>query len=195
MPSERYKQQLLSSPLTEKIPEKPQKGLLIVYTGNGKGKTTAALGLTLRTLGHGHRVCFIQFIKGSWQYGELRAVERFADLLDFHVVGRGFTWKSDNLAKDTAAAQAGWELAKKTLLKSQHQLVVLDELTYLVRYNMLTEEEILNVLAKREPSVHVVITGRGAGEKLLQAADLITELQEIKHPYRQGIKAQKGIEF
>jgi cob(I)alamin adenosyltransferase len=175
--------------------DNPQKGLLIVYTGNGKGKTTAALGLTLRSLGHGWRVCFIQFIKGSWKYGELTAAARFADLLDFHVVGRGFTWKSDDLTKDAAAARAGWEVARKTLLEGQHQLVVLDELTYLVRYNMLPEQEILEVLAQRDPSVHVVITGRGAGERLMQAADLVTELLEIKHPYRQGIKAQKGIEF
>jgi cob(I)alamin adenosyltransferase len=175
--------------------EERQKGLLLLYTGNGKGKTTAALGLTLRALGHGQRVCFIQFIKGSWKYGELIAAQRFADLLDFHVMGRGFTWKSDDLSKDTAAAHAGWELARKTLTEGRHQLVVLDELTYLVQYKMLAEEEILDTLAKRSPQMHVVITGRGAGEKLMQAADLVTELREIKHPYRQGIKAQQGIEF
>ncbi|MCW5205311.1 cob(I)yrinic acid a,c-diamide adenosyltransferase [Desulfobulbus sp. F5] len=175
--------------------ENGQKGLLIVYTGNGKGKTTAALGLTLRSLGHGHRVCFIQFIKGSWKYGELTAVERFADLLDFHVMGRGFTWKSDDLEKDAAAASEGWELVQKIIAEGRHQLIVLDELTYLVRYNMLSEQEILDVLARRRPSVHVVVTGRGAGEQLMQAADLVTELREVKHPYRQGIKAQKGIEF
>ncbi|WP_417910409.1 cob(I)yrinic acid a,c-diamide adenosyltransferase [Candidatus Electronema sp. PJ] len=175
--------------------EEQRKGLLMVYTGNGKGKTTAALGLTLRSLGHGWPVCFIQFIKGSWKYGELTAAHRFADLLDFHVVGRGFTWKSNDLEKDTAAAHAGWELAKRILAEGRHQLVVLDELTYLIRYKMLAEEEILDTLTRRSPSVHVVVTGRGAGERLLQAADLVTEMHEVKHPYRQGIRAQQGIEF
>jgi cob(I)alamin adenosyltransferase len=170
-------------------------GLLLVYTGKGKGKTTAALGLTLRALGHGHRVCFIQFIKGNWQSGELKALRHFADLVDIHVAGRGFTWQSDDLEKDAAAARAGWELAQKTLAEGQHQLVVLDELTYLVRYGMLAEEEMLDVLARRVPHVHVVITGRGAGERLIQAADLVTELLEVKHPYRQGVRAQPGIEF
>jgi cob(I)alamin adenosyltransferase len=172
-----------------------KKSLLIIYTGLGKGKTTAALGLSLRALGHGHRVCFIQFIKGSWKYGEMEAVARFADLLDFHVMGRGFTWKSDDLRKDAQAARQGWELARKVIAEGRHRLVVLDELTYLIRYNMLTEEEVLAVLNRRAPATHVVVTGRGAGEGLIQAADLVTELQEIKHPYASGIKAQQGIEF
>jgi len=172
-----------------------QKNLLIVYTGNGKGKTTAALGLALRFLGHGHRVCFIQFIKGSWKYGELTAAERFAGLLDFHVMGRGFTWKSDDLAKDAAAAREGWSFAKRIIAEGRHRLVVLDELTYLIKYRMLAEEEVLEVLARRGPQMHVVITGRGAGENLIQAADLVTELHEVKHPYRQGVRAQQGIEF
>ncbi len=172
-----------------------KKGLLIIYTGRGKGKTTAALGLSLRTLGHGHRVCFIQFIKGSWKYGEMEAAARFADLLDFHVMGRGFTWKSDDLQKDAAAARHGWELARKVIEEGRHRLVVLDELTYLIRYQMLTEEDVLAVLNRRGPTTHVVITGRGAGENLIQAADLVTELQEVKHPYAAGIRAQQGIEF
>ncbi|WP_417914212.1 cob(I)yrinic acid a,c-diamide adenosyltransferase [Candidatus Electronema sp. JM] len=177
------------------LPPEGRKGLLLLYTGNGKGKTTAALGLILRALGHGWRICFIQFIKGGWQSGELTALGRFSDLLDIHVVGRGFTWQSDDLTKDAAAARAGWELARQTLAEEKHRLVVLDELTYPIKYGMLAEEEVLAALARRNPAAHVVITGRGAGERLLHAADLVTELNEVKHPYRQGIKAQQGIEF
>jgi len=171
------------------------KGLLMVFTGNGKGKTTSALGLTFRALGHGQKVCFIQFIKGSWKYGELESAKRFPDLLDFHVMGRGFTWKSDDLEKDIAVAREGWEFAKKIIAEHRHQLVVLDELTYLATYKMIDEQEIVDVLTGRDPSLHIVVTGRGAGEKLCRAADLITEMRDIKHPYKQGIKAQKGIEF
>jgi len=171
------------------------KGLLMVFTGNGKGKTTAALGLTLRALGHNQRVCFIQFLKGSWQYGELESVKKFSDLLDFHVMGRGFTWKSDDLKKDVAVARRAWEFAKKIIVENRHQLVVLDELTYLVTYNMIGEQEMIEVLSRRDPSMHVVVTGRGAGETLIQAADLVTEMCEIKHPYMKGVMAQKGVEF
>ncbi len=172
-----------------------KKGLLLVYTGNGKGKTTAALGLTMRTLGHGQKVCFIQFIKGSWKYGELEAATRFKDLLDFHVMGRGFTWKSDDLELDIAAARGAWEFAKKTIRENRHHLVILDELTYLVTYGMLAEQEIVTTLTDRPSGMHIVVTGRGAGENLIQAADLVTEMREIKHPYKDGIKAQKGLEF
>jgi cob(I)alamin adenosyltransferase len=172
-----------------------EKGLLLVCTGNGKGKTTAALGLTMRTLGHGRKVCFIQFLKGSWKYGELEAATRFKDLLNFHVMGRGFTWKSDDLKQDIAAARQAWEFAKKTIQENRHHLVVLDELTYLVTYGMLTEQEIIEVLTDRPSGMHIVVTGRGAGEALVQAADLVTEMREIKHPYRKGVKAQKGLEF
>jgi cob(I)alamin adenosyltransferase len=175
--------------------EKEKKGLLMVYTGKGKGKTTAALGLSLRALGQGKRVCFIQFIKGSWKYGELEAARRFADLWDFHVTGRGFLWKSKDLTEDLAAARSGWELVQKVLAENQHDLLVLDELTYLVKYNILTEEEILSVLQARKPPLHILITGREAGKQLLQAADLVTEMVEIKHHYQQGRKAIRGIEF
>jgi cob(I)alamin adenosyltransferase len=171
------------------------KGLLLVFTGDGKGKTTAALGLTFRALGHGQRVSFIQFIKGSWQYGELETARRFDDLLDFHVMGRGFTWKSDDLDKDIAVARQGWELARKVIADNRHQLVVLDELTYLISYKMVAEQEVINVLLSRDPQMHIVVTGRGASEKLIETADLVTEMKVVKHPYEKGIKAQKGIEF
>lgn len=174
--------------------EQREKGLLMVYTGSGKGKTTAALGLVLRALGHGWRVCLMQFIK-SRQSGELAAAARFADLLDVHVVGRGFTWQSEDIDKDIAAGRAGWELAKRIVAEDRHRLVVLDELTYLVAYNMVAEQEIAETLARRSPAMHVAVTGRGAGEGLIQAADLVTEMREIRHPYARGIKAQPGIEF
>ena len=172
-----------------------RKGLLMVFTGNGKGKTTAALGLTLRALGHEQRVCFIQFLKGSWQYGELESIKKFSDLLDFYVMGRGFTWKSDDLEKDIAVAREAWTFSKKIILENRHQLVVLDELTYLINYNIIEEQEVIDVFTGRASSIHVVVTGRGAGDTLIHAADLVTEMCEIKHPYQKGIMAQKGIEF
>jgi cob(I)alamin adenosyltransferase len=175
--------------------ENRKKGLLMVFTGDGKGKTTAALGLAFRALGHGQRVAVIQFIKGSWQYGELKSAERFSDLLDFHVMGRGFTWKSDDLDRDIARAREAWDFACKTMAENRHQLVILDELTYLVTYRMITEHDLLAGLAARPPEMHVVVTGRGATEGLITAADLVTEMREIKHPFHTGVKAQQGIEF
>lgn len=172
-----------------------EQGLLLVFTGNGKGKTTAALGLAFRALGHGQNVAVIQFIKGSWKYGELEAAKRFPGQLDFYVMGRGFTWKSDDLNKDIARAHEGWDFACKIIAENKHQVVILDELTYLVTYDMIKEEDILSALATRPKGMHVVITGRGAGKDLIAAADLVTEMREIKHPYTRGIKAQKGIEF
>ncbi|MBM4326916.1 MAG: cob(I)yrinic acid a,c-diamide adenosyltransferase [Deltaproteobacteria bacterium] len=169
--------------------------LLMVYTGNGKGKTTAAIGQAVRAMGQGMKVCFIQFLKGSWKYGELTAAERFSDLMEFHVLGRGFTWKSEDLEKDIAVARAAWELAKEKILSAEFQMVVLDELTYLIQYNMVEEAEIVGFLSARPANLHVVVTGRDASEALIQAADLVTEMREIKHPYSAGVKAQKGIEF
>jgi len=171
------------------------KGLLIVFTGNGKGKTTAALGMAMRAAGHGQKVCFIQFIKGGWQYGELEAIKRFEGLIDLHVMGKGFTWKSDNLAEDTRLAREGWEVACAALASGIYHTVVLDEFTYLLHYKMLEIEPCLQVLAGRNPAQHVVITGRYAPEQLIAAADLVTEMTMIKHPLKSGIKAQKGIEF
>jgi cob(I)alamin adenosyltransferase len=174
---------------------KTKKGLLIVNTGDGKGKTTAALGMALRAAGHGLKVCFIQFIKGSWKYGELEAVKRFADLIDFHVMGRGFTWKSEDLEKDVAAARTAWVFAQEAMVGKRYDLMVLDEFTYLLSYGMLDVEPVLAFLANRPDGMHVVITGRGAPQALLDAADLVTEMRVVKHPYESGIKAQKGVEF
>jgi len=169
--------------------------LLSVFTGDGKGKTTAALGLTFRELGHGNRVCFIQFIKGAWKSGEAKLSSNFKELLDFHVMGRGFTWKSDNLDKDREAAREAWEFAVRMINENTYDLIVLDELTYLIHYNMITEEEILGVLSRKPETLHLVVTGRYASAGLLQAADLITEMRAIKHPYTLGIKAQKGFDY
>ncbi len=172
-----------------------RKGLLLVFTGNGKGKTTAALGTVFRALGHGQKVAVIQFIKGSWKYGELEAAEKFSPQLDFHVMGRGFTWKSDDIEKDRALALEAWSKAILVIGSGEYDLVVLDELTYLVTYGMLSEEEIVQVLGDKPEDLHIIVTGRGASVKLLELADLVTEMNPVKHPYASGVKAQKGIEF
>jgi cob(I)alamin adenosyltransferase len=171
------------------------KGLFSIFTGDGKGKTTAALGLTFRALGHGKRVCFIQFIKGAWQSGEAILSCEFNKLLDFHVMGRGFTWKSDDLEKDREAAREAWEFAVRMINKNTYDLIILDELTYCIHYNMISEEEILGVLSQRPKTQHLVITGRYASAGLIQAADLVTEMRAIKHPFASGIKAQKGFDY
>ena len=167
----------------------------MVFTGDGKGKTTSALGLTLRAAGHGMKVCFIQFIKGTWKYGEMEAVNRFKDQIDFHVMGKGFTWKSDDLEKDSEAARHAWEFAKEVISSKRCQLVVLDEFTYTLQYGMIELQPALDTLANRPESLHVAITGRDAPRELVDAADLVTEMRVIKHPMEAGVKAQRGIEF
>ena len=182
--------------MTEKEtkPEK-KKGLLLVFTGNGKGKTTAAIGMAMRAAGHGLRICFIQFIKGSWKYGEMEAIARFPEYIDFHVMGRGFTWKSDDLDKDRALAGKAWDKAREVIVSGAYDMVILDEFTYLLAYEMIERKEVIEFLRNKPDNLHVVITGRNADPALLEIADLITEMKAIKHPYKQGIKAQKGIEF
>jgi cob(I)alamin adenosyltransferase len=174
----------------------PKKGLIIVNTGNGKGKTTAALGLAFRMLGHKNKkVAIVQFIKGSWKYGELESAKRFSDTLEIQVMGRGFTYKSEDFSKDVAVAKEAWQRAKDVIAANEHDMVILDELTYLITLNMIPEAEIIEALMNKPEQMHVVITGRGATEKLIDLADLVTEMIEIKHPYKSGIKAQRGIEF
>ncbi len=170
-------------------------GLVMVLTGDGKGKTTSALGMAMRAVGHGMRVCFIQFIKGSWRYGELEAVKRYSDLLDFYVMGRGFTLKSKDLEKDTRAAAEAWKFAREVIFKGDYQMVILDEFTYILNYEMISMNEFMDVLGRKPRELHLVITGRQAPEQILKAADMITEMQAVKHHYRSGVKAQKGIEF
>ncbi|WP_228723382.1 cob(I)yrinic acid a,c-diamide adenosyltransferase [Desulfosediminicola flagellatus] len=171
------------------------KGLFAIHTGKGKGKTTAALGLVFRALGHGHKVSVVQFIKGGWRCGEHKLAGKFPELLDLHVTGQGFTWKSEDLSKDTALAREAWQLAVEIIKKGDSRLVILDELTYLIRYNMVPEEEILTAIKSRPEGMHIVLTGRYASDNLIEAADLVTEMQEIKHPYTSGIPAQKGFDF
>ena len=166
----------------------------MVFTGNGKGKTTAALGMALRAAGHGLPVCVIQFIKGSRTYGELEAV-KLLPTVDLHVMGRGFTWKSDNLEEDRRVALEAWAFAQERIATGKYPLVILDEFTYLLHYGMLDLEPCLAALARRGPEQHVLVTGRYAPEALIEAADLVTEMQVVKHPLKQGVRAQPGIEF
>ncbi len=171
------------------------RGLIIINTGNGKGKTTAAIGQAVRAAGHGMRVCIVQFIKGQARTGEALALERaFAGQIELHVTGCGFTWQQEE-AKVRTAALAGWALAREKLGDAAYGMVILEELTYLVGLGLVAEEEIIASLKARPPGQHVVITGRNASPGLLAHADLVTEMREVKHPYQQGILAQKGVEF
>ncbi|MCG8636243.1 MAG: cob(I)yrinic acid a,c-diamide adenosyltransferase [Desulfobacterales bacterium] len=173
-----------------------EKGLLMVFTGDGKGKTTAALGMAMRSAGHGFRVCVVQFIKGSWKYGELEAVKRFGAEIDFRVMGRGFTFKSDDIEKDRALAHEAWEYAQLAMFSREYHLIILDEFTYLLNYGMVGQTEFLDVMAQKPENLHIAVTGRSAPHAVIKAADLVTEMREIKHPFKeQGILAQKGIEF
>lgn len=172
-----------------------KKGLFIINTGNGKGKTTAALGQAFRALGHQLNVCIIQFIKGSWKYGELFSAERFQGLLDFHVMGRGFTFLSENLEEDKKIARQGWELARDALASDKYFMVILDEITYIMNFGFIDVNEVMECIQKRREDLHVVITGRDAPQLLIEMADMVTMMQEIKHPFSSGVKAQKGIEF
>lgn len=170
-------------------------GLLIVYTGNGKGKTTAALGQAMRAAGHGLKVCMIQFIKGSWPTGEGKFLSQCTDRLEFHVTGEGFTWEADSPEKPALAAKAGWLLAEEKILSDQYDLIILDEVTYLNTYGYVSEIEMLELFRRRPKRLHLVLTGREAGAELLRVADLATEMREIKHPFKKGGKARKGIEY
>lgn len=180
------------------MPEKtatPKKGLIIVNTGDGKGKTTAALGTALRAVGHGLRVGIVQFIKGSWSYGELEALKRFVDLVDIHVMGRGFTWKSADIEKDRRVARDGWHRAEGMIRSGKYDLIILDELTYLMTYDFVSPAAILATLEAKPETLHIIVTGRGAADALVAMADLVTDMQAVKHPHARGIKAQRGIEF
>jgi cob(I)alamin adenosyltransferase len=172
-----------------------EKGLLIVHTGKGKGKSTAAFGLVFRALGNGMKVGIVQFVKGKWQTGERAALERFGDQVTIHTMGEGFTWETQDRARDIVAAQAAWAKAKTLVMDSEHELVILDELNIVLRYDYLDAAEVIAVLGARPPTKHVVVTGRNAKEELIEAADLVTEMEQVKHPFRSGVKAQKGIEF
>jgi cob(I)alamin adenosyltransferase len=172
-----------------------EKGLLIVHTGKGKGKSTAAFGLVFRALGNGMKVAVVQFVKGKWQTGERAALERFENQVTINTMGEGFTWETQDRSRDIAAARAAWERAKSFIADSEHQMVVLDELNIVLRYDYLDAAEVVAALKARPRMKHVVVTGRNAKDELIEAADLVTEMEQVKHPFRSGVKAQKGIEF
>jgi cob(I)alamin adenosyltransferase len=172
-----------------------EKGLIMVNTGPGKGKSTAAFGLILRTAGHGLRVGLVQFIKGAWSTGEQFALERFEDLIDHRIMGEGFTWETQDRARDIAAAQRAWEAAKTMMADERYHLVVLDELNVVLRYDYLPLQEVIEMLKTRRPGLHVLVTGRNAPQALIEAADLVTEMRPLKHHFDAGVKAQVGIEF
>jgi cob(I)alamin adenosyltransferase len=171
------------------------RGLLLVHTGKGKGKSSAAWGMVMRCLGHGMRVGIVQFIKGAWSTGEAEFLKRFPDLVTIRTMGEGFTWETQDRARDIAAAERAWTEAQKMLADPAIQLIVLDELNVVLRYEYLPLQAVLDAVTARPAGQHVVITGRNAPQALVDAADLVTEMTLVKHPFRAGIKAQPGIEF
>jgi cob(I)alamin adenosyltransferase len=172
-----------------------EKGLIIVHTGTGKGKSTAAFGLALRALGNGFRIGIVQFVKGKWQTGERAILAGFPDQVEMKAMGEGFTWDTQDRARDIAAARAAWEEAKRMIADPSYRMVILDELNIVLRYDYLPIGEVLEALAAKPKDSHVVITGRNAKPELIEVADLVTEMTLIKHPFRSGVKAQAGIEF
>ncbi len=173
-----------------------EKGLVLVFTGDGKGKTTAALGLVLRTLGHGEQVAVVQFIKGGWQPGEAKALELFGEALHWHALGEGFTWETQDRERDRQLVQQAWQRSLDYLAAADRKLVVLDEVNVALKLGYLHLDQVLEGLALRPPLTHVALTGRGAPAGLLERADLVTEMKLLRHPFReQGVKAQAGIEF
>lgn len=172
-----------------------EKGLLLVHTGPGKGKSTAAFGLALRMLGHDRRVGVVQFVKGAWDTGERRALAAFGDRVSWHSMGEGFTWETQDLRRDVAAAERAWERAEALMADPTIALLVLDELNIALRYDYLPLDRVVAALAARRADLHVVVTGRNAKPALLEAADLVTEFALVRHPFAAGVRAQPGIEF
>jgi cob(I)alamin adenosyltransferase len=172
-----------------------ERGLLIVHTGAGKGKSTAAFGMVLRCLGHGMRVGIVQFVKCAWGTGERTVLARFPELVTCRAMGEGFTWDTQDRARDIAAACAAWDLAKEMIADPSYRLVLLDELNIVLRYEYLAVDEVVAALKAKPRDLHVVVTGRNAPPALVEAADLVTEMTLVKHPFRSGVKAQAGIEF
>lgn len=172
-----------------------EKGLLIVHTGKGKGKSTAAFGMVMRAIGHGMKVGVVQFVKGAWNTGERTVLENFPELCTIKAMGEGFTWETQDRKRDIDHARAGWEEAKRMLDDPAYKMVVLDEMNIVLRYDYLPLEEIVDVLKNRPAGKHVIVTGRNASERMIEIADLVTEMELIKHPFRSGVKAQAGIEF
>jgi len=182
---------------TERLKERnKEKGLIIINTGHGKGKTTAALGLVLRTIGHNHKVAIIQFIKGGWEPGESLALKKFGDKLKFHACGEGFTWETQDRNKDIKLVSSSWRKALSYIKDPSYKLIILDEIIVAIKLGYIDEDEIINGINLRPELTHVALTGRGASKKLIDSADLVTEMKLIHHPFReQGVKAQEGIEY
>jgi cob(I)alamin adenosyltransferase len=172
-----------------------EKGLIIVHTGKGKGKSTAAFGMVFRCIGHGMKAGVVQFVKGAWATGERTVLEKFPELVTIKAMGEGFTWETQDRERDIAHARAGWEEAKRMIADPQYELVLLDELNIVLRYDYLPTEEVIETLRNKPADKHVIVTGRNAKDELIEIADLVTEMEQVKHPYRSGVKAQKGIEF
>ena len=174
-----------------------KRGLVIVYTGNGKGKTTAAIGSALRAIGQGLCVLMLQFIKGSWKYGELESIKRLEPDFKIQQLGKGFIRSNPKLKENEVKENISqsWEFAKSEIMSDKYDMVILDEINYVISYDLLPVEELLMLLDKKPERLHIITTGRDAHNKIIEKADLVTEMKEIKHPYSKGIKAQKGIEF
>jgi cob(I)alamin adenosyltransferase len=187
------RQEVQQQRLADKIDE---KGLIIVNTGNGKGKTTAALGMVMRSLGHGYKVAIVQFIKGAWEPAEKAVLNKWSDQLEFHAMGEGFTWDTQDRERDIEKATAAWATSLEYILNPEYRLVLLDEINIALKLGYLDVETVIAGLARKPEDSHVILTGRGAPEPLIAIADLVTEMSLVKHPFReQGVKAQPGIEF
>jgi len=172
-----------------------EKGLLIIHTGKGKGKSTAAFGMVFRAIGHGMKAGVIQFVKGAWGTGERTILEKFPELVTIKAMGEGFTWETQDRERDVAHARAGWEEAKRLIADPSYKMVLLDELNIVLRYDYLPLDEVLAALKNKPADKHVIVTGRNAKKELIEIADLVTEMEMVKHPFRSGVKAQAGIEF
>lgn len=173
-----------------------EKGLVIVHTGPGKGKTSAALGMAVRAIGHDMKVGVVQFVKGAMKTGEKAVFDRFPDLIEFKPMGEGFTWDTQDRTRDIAVARGAWDEVKRMIADPSYKMVIADELNIVLRYDYLPVDEVLEALAAKPHMTHVVVTGRNAPEALIEVADLVTEMAQVKHPFReQNVKAQKGVEF
>jgi cob(I)alamin adenosyltransferase len=175
--------------------EQERIGLIIVNTGNGKGKTTAAMGVALRAAGIKYKVLMIQFIKGSWDYGELHAAKLLAPYFEIRPMGEGFTWETQDKERDTQVAQEAWEECKLAIKKNEHDILIFDEINNALDYGYLDVKDVVDTVKNKPKEMHIILTGRDAPQELIDAADLVTEMKEIKHPFSKGITAQKGIEF
>jgi cob(I)alamin adenosyltransferase len=172
-----------------------EKGLIIVHTGTGKGKTSAALGMVFRALGHGMRVGVVQFTKGAIETGEAAFSRSLEGRVDFHTLGEGYTWETQDRRRDAVVARKAWERARALIEDPRYQIVVLDELNIVLKYDYVPLDEVLDTLRGKREDLHVIVTGRNAKDELIELADLVTEMRLIKHPYKSGVKAQKGIEY